>query len=137
LFNLEAWITDRTRNIKFMARPKRSSSKILEKATLRAAGIETIAPDLSFGQGVTLKTYNQMIAEMRTKMAAYNAALAAIDQTQAEIDQLERNLGDYSERMLTGVATHYGKNSPEYSIAGGVRKVDRRRRKTATPTEAE
>jgi hypothetical protein len=120
-----------------MARPKRNSSKILEKATLRAARIQTIAPDLNFGEGVALKTYNQMIVEMRNKMAAYNAALAAIDQTQAEIDQLERNLGDYSERMLTGVATHYGKNSAEYEIAGGVRKSDRRRRKTATPTEAE
>jgi hypothetical protein len=118
-----------------MVRPKKTNSKVLEKATLRAAGIQSIAPDLNFGQGVTLKTYNSLIGEMRDKLASYNAALAAIDQSQAEIAELERNLGDYSDRMLTGVATYYGKNSPEYSRAGGVPKRDRRRRKVATPVD--
>jgi hypothetical protein len=114
-----------------MVRPKKSNSKVLEKATLRAAGIQSIAPDINFGQGVTLKTYNGMIQEMRNKLASYNAALSDIDQTQAEIAELERNLGDYSDRMLTGVATYYGKNSAEYSLAGGVPKRDRRRRNKA------
>jgi hypothetical protein len=112
-----------------MARIKKTNSPILEKATLRAAGLQAIAPNLDFGQGLTIKAYNQMIQEMRTKMAAYNAALSTIDQTKAEIMELERNLGDFSDRMLTGVATQYGKNSPQYSMAGGVPKRDRRRRK--------
>jgi hypothetical protein len=112
-----------------MARTKKTNSPILEKATLRAAGIETIAPDLNFGQGLNVKAYNEMIQEMRSKMAAYNAILSTVDQAKAEIDALERNLGDFSDRMLTGVATQYGKNSPEYTIAGGTPKTERRRRK--------
>jgi hypothetical protein len=36
--------------------------------------------------------------------------------------------------MLTGIATHYGKNSPEYSQAGGVTERDRRR-KVAAPMD--
>jgi hypothetical protein len=118
-----------------MVRPKKTYSRVLEKATLRAAGIESIAPDLNFGQGMTIQTYNSMISEMRSKLASYNAAIAAINQSQAEIAELERNLGDYSDRMLTGIATHYGKNSPEYSQAGGVPKRDRRRRKVAAPID--
>jgi hypothetical protein len=112
-----------------MARIKKTHSPILEKATLRAAGLQAIAPNLDFGQGLTIKAYNAMIQEMRTKMASYNAALSTIDQTKAEIIELERNLGDFSDRMLTGVATQYGKNSPQYSMAGGTPKRDRRRRK--------
>jgi hypothetical protein len=112
-----------------MTRIKKTNSPILEKATLRAAGLQSIAPNLNFGQGLSVKAYNEMIQEMRTKMAAYNAVLSTVDQAKAEIVELERNLGDFSDRMLTGVATQYGKNSPEYSMAGGVPKADRRRRK--------
>jgi hypothetical protein len=112
-----------------MPRIKKTNSPILEKATLRAAGIEAIAPDLNFGSGLSVKTYNEMIQEMHAKLATYNATLSTLDQARAEIDALERNLGDFSDRMLTGVATQYGKNSPEYSMAGGVPKADRRRRK--------
>jgi Tfp pilus assembly PilM family ATPase len=115
-----------------MARIKKTNSVILEKATLRAAGLQSIASDLNFGQGLSIKAYNQMIQEMRAKLATYNAALSTIDQAKAEIAALERNLGDFSDRMLTGVATQYGKNSPQYSMAGGVPKTARRRRKPPT-----
>jgi hypothetical protein len=116
-----------------MARPKKTNSKVLEKATLRAAGLQTIGSNLNFGEGLTLRAYNQMIQEMRNKMATYNATLAQVDQTKAELVSLERALGDFSDRMLTGVATQFGKNSPQYTMAGGVPKNDRKRRK---PVEA-
>ncbi|MGI8935279.1 MAG: hypothetical protein ACR2FS_14525 [Phormidesmis sp.] len=32
-----------------------------------------------------------------------------------------------TDRMLTGVATQFGKNSDEYEMAGGTRKSERRR----------
>jgi hypothetical protein len=114
-----------------MARRKKTNSRVLEKATLRAASLQTIGSDLNFGEGLTLKAYNQMIQEVRSKMATYNASLSQVDQTKAEIVELEKVLGDFSDRMLTGVATQFGKNSPEYTIAGGVAKADRRRRKSA------
>jgi hypothetical protein len=112
-----------------MVRLRKNNSIILEKASLRAAGLQAIGKDLDFGQGLSLRAYNQLILEVRTKMASYNAALTNIDQTKTEIATLERTLADISDRMLTGVATQYGKNSPEYSIAGGVPKSERRRRK--------
>jgi hypothetical protein len=116
----------------YMARPKKTNSKVLEKATLRAAGLQSIGTHLNFGEGLTLKAYNQLIQELHGKIASYNVSLSEVDQAKAEIAELERLLGDLSDRMLTGVATQFGKNSPEYSMAGGVPKADRRRRK-ATP----
>jgi hypothetical protein len=115
-----------------MARPKKVNSKVLEKATLRSAGLRTIGSALDFGSGLTIEAYDQLIQEMRSKMASYNIALSQVDQTQAEIAELERTLGDFSDRMLTGVATQFGKNSPEYTMAGGVPKSERiaKRRKT-------
>jgi hypothetical protein len=112
-----------------MARPKKVNSKVLEKATLRSAGLYTIGSALDFGSGLTIEAYNQLIQEMRSKMASYNIALSQVDQTQAEIAELERTLGDFSDRMLTGVATQFGKNSPEYTMAGGVPKSERTKRR--------
>jgi hypothetical protein len=34
---------------------------------------------------------------------------------------------DWNERILTGVATKYGKNSSQYEMAGGVKKSDRKK----------
>ncbi|BAY60611.1 hypothetical protein NIES22_06700 [Calothrix brevissima NIES-22] len=39
----------------------------------------------------------------------------------------EKRLAEFCERMLTGVASKYGRNSDEYQMAGGVRKSDRKR----------
>jgi hypothetical protein len=62
--------------------------------------------------------------QLRSKIDAYNTALSVIDSSQTEIEQLEKTLGDLSEKMLIGVAFKYGKDSPEYEMAGGVRKSD-------------
>jgi hypothetical protein len=52
------------------------------------------------------------------------------------VDDAEKTLRDMSERMLTGVATKYGKDSDEYEKAGGVRKRDRKRFRTQTKKAA-
>jgi hypothetical protein len=70
----------------------------------------------------------QLIEQLRTKIDAYNTALSVIDSSQTEIEELEKSLGDLSEKMLIGVAFKYGKDSREYEMAGGVRKSDRIRR---------
>ena len=110
-----------------MARKKRTS-RVLEKAELRSAGLKAIDPTLDFGDARTLNNLTQLIEQLRTKIDAYNTALSAIDSSQTEIEELEKSLGDLSEKMLIGVAFKYGKDSREYEMAGGVRKSDRIRR---------
>jgi hypothetical protein len=56
-----------------------------------------------------------------------------------ELEQSETELADWTERMLKGVASRYGRNSEEYAKAGGTRKDDirypSRKPVTAPPTK--
>lgn len=110
-----------------MPRQKRTSN-VLAQAEKRAAGIQSIAEDLDFGNGVTLKGYLEAIGEVRKDIAHYNELLSLSDQAANKVKMGERLIRDYSERVLLGVATHYGKDSDEYEMAGGVRKSERKRR---------
>ncbi|MCC5626411.1 hypothetical protein [Nostoc sp. CHAB 5715] len=110
-----------------MSRRKRSSP-VLQKAVRRAAGMDSIDPNLNVGNGLTLPAFSTLIETMRTKENAYNSALSNLDKLYSEMLQTERELGDMTEHMLMGVGTRYGKSSVEYGMAGGVPKSQRRRR---------
>ncbi len=45
----------------------------------------------------------------------------------ARFDNLEKELKDWNGRMLAGVGSEFGKDSPEYEAAGGVRKSERKK----------
>ncbi|OUL19781.1 hypothetical protein BV378_31685 [Nostoc sp. RF31YmG] len=104
-----------------MGRPKRTSI-ILEKAQRRIAGLKTIDGSLDLGNGLTVEIFSELIEDTRRKLEAHNIAVSAADQTGTLVSQAERSLADLSERMLTGVASKYGKGSDEYEMAGGARK---------------
>jgi hypothetical protein len=114
-----------------MTRKKRTS-RILEKAELRSAGLKAINPTLDFGDVRNLNNMTQLIEQLRTKIDSYNTALSVIDSSKTEIEELEKNLSDITEKMLIGVAFQYGKDSREYQMAGGVRKSDRIRKLRAS-----
>ncbi|MFW9261903.1 hypothetical protein [Nostoc sp. CALU 546] len=109
-----------------MARRKRTS-QVLEKAARRAASMNSIDPNLSVGNGLTLPVFSTLIETMRTKENLYNTALSNLDKLYHEMLQTERELADMAEHMLLGVATQYGKSSVEYGMAGGVPKNQRRK----------
>ncbi|BAY25415.1 hypothetical protein NIES2100_52210 [Calothrix sp. NIES-2100] len=113
-----------------MARRKRSS-RILQKAQLRAYGLKAIDPNLDFGNANSLQNITQQIEQLRAKLMSYNMTLSKIDASKREIERIEKNLSELCERMLLGVAVKYGKDSAEYEMAGGVRKSDRIRKSTA------
>ncbi|MDZ8228078.1 hypothetical protein [Nostoc sp. ChiVER01] len=114
-----------------MSRQKRTY-RVLEKAEFRTAGLKAIDPTMNFGDGRNLESMIQLIEQYRTKIDAYNTALAVIDSSKTEMDELDRTLSNLTEKMLLGVAFKYGKDSYEYQMAGGVRKSDRIRKSTAT-----
>ncbi|MDZ8240650.1 MAG: hypothetical protein RMZ69_26440 [Nostoc sp. ChiQUE01a] len=109
-----------------MARRKRTSL-ILEKAVRRAVGIDSIAPNLDLGNGLTSPAFSSLIEKMRTRENAYNSALSSLDKLYREMLETENQLGDMTEHMLMAVATRYGKSSVEYGMAGGVPKNQRRK----------
>jgi hypothetical protein len=109
-----------------MVRLKRSS-RILEKAQRRLDGVQSIDDKIDLGAGITAANYGKNIEELRQKITAYNKALSHVDMLQNEVNDTERLLAEYSDRVLLGVAARYGKDSAEYEMAGGVRKSDRKR----------
>jgi HAMP domain-containing protein len=115
---------------------QKSTSRILKKAELRTSGLKAIDPNMDFGDTRNLQNMTQLIELLRTKIDAYNTALAVIDSSKTEITELEKNLGELTEKMLIGVAFKYGKDSREYEMAGGVRKSERVRRSSVNRLKA-
>lgn len=115
-----------------MAFRKRMSSA-LDKAEQRSASLKGIAVPLELSGGLSLVNYDAKIAAVRERLNAYNTLLSQADRLSDELDILEKELIDLNERMLTGVATQFGKDSPEYEAAGGTRKSERRRPRRPLP----
>ncbi|HEX8291125.1 MAG TPA: hypothetical protein VF570_05190 [Pyrinomonadaceae bacterium] len=108
-----------------MGRLKRTS-KILEKAHARLSGLRSIGGQ-DFGNGVTSEGFEDAIADTRQKLEDYNQALSVVDEKANVLNDSEKALQDFAERVLAGVAAKYGKNSNEYEKVGGIRKADRKR----------
>lgn len=99
----------------------------VENAQKRAAGLRSINVELDLGNGLTLQAYETEIGALSKQVNEYNEALAELDAKILMIRDAERKLRDLSERMLEGVSARFTKNSDEYSRAGGIRKMDRKR----------
>lgn len=113
----------------------RKTSKVLEQTQIRAANLKSISPTLDLGNGLTAAAFDTAIADLQAKLADYNQTLAAADEKANALAASEKAARDLSERMLAGVAAHFGKNSSEYEQAGGIRKSERKTpsRKTKQP----
>ncbi|MEH2464125.1 hypothetical protein [Nostoc sp.] len=106
-----------------MARQKRNSG-VLSKAQMRLACVKSISPTLDVGVGLTVKDYTDRIADLSQSLETYNTILSTIDVLSTQITEKEKDLADYSQQILLGVAYKFGNNSHEYQMAGGTRKSD-------------
>ncbi|MBD6617729.1 hypothetical protein FNW02_18300 [Komarekiella sp. 'clone 1'] len=118
-----------------MPRQKRTS-RVLEKAEFRSAGLKAIDPNMNFDDSCNLQNLAQSIEQLRTMLDAYNAALAVVDSSKTKIDEMEKSLSNLSDKLLRGVAFKYGRNSSEYEIAGGIRDSERVRKSRLTRFKA-
>jgi hypothetical protein len=114
-----------------MPRRKRSS-RILEKAEFRVAGLKAIDPKINFDNTYNLENLTQLIDKFHNMLDDYNAAIAMIDSSKKKLDEMEKTLSQVSDKMLMGVGFKYGKNSNEYELAGGVRDSERIRKSRLT-----
>ena len=110
-----------------MARRKLSRVLDLEKGTTRLAAVKSIDVALDLGNGITVPNYETQITALQTKLAKYNTALSTIDDLYNDCIVQIDVIRDWNERVLTGVATKYGKNSSQYEMAGGVKKNERKK----------
>jgi hypothetical protein len=118
-----------------MARAKRTSPTA-EADGVRADSLESIDTNLDLGNGLSLSAYKSAISAVAFQLSAYNTKLSELDGLLNALEAGEKSLADLSERMLTGVATKFGKNSDQYEKAGGTKKSEIRRgpKKKTPPT---
>ncbi len=113
-----------------MARRKRISNSVT-RAETRAAALESIAPDLDLGHGLTLINYRKSITDANDTLSDYNTKLSHLDAALNALEVAEEDLDDLTARMLAGVAVKFGRDSDEYEQAGGTRQSERRRNSRA------
>nr|MDZ8285911.1 hypothetical protein [Nostoc sp. ChiSLP01] len=94
-------------------------SATIDKAQRRLALLKSINENLNLGHGLSIEAYNNLINSTRASVEAHNTLLSNLEESRKTVLQMEEALSEMSERMLTGVATVYGKKSIEYSKAGG------------------
>ena len=68
---------------------------------------------------VTIETYVSAIDAIRLALDSHNTLVSNLDESRKTVTELEKTLSSLSERMLSGVATKYGRDSIQYSKAGG------------------
>jgi hypothetical protein len=110
---------------------RQRKSPVLETAQRRINGLKYLNPSLDFGKGLSLEQFTTLADELDTKLTDYNNTVASLDSKRSDIEALEERLRKLSERMLTTTASLYGRDSDEYEMAGGVKRVSRK--STAAP----
>jgi hypothetical protein len=114
-----------------MPRQKKNSA-VLDKIEHRILGFKSIDPALDFGDTVSVVHLTTLTEQLQTQLDQYNLMLTQLDSAKSQIETLEKTLRETSERLVSGVAFKYGKDSREYEMVGGVRKSDRARKATIT-----
>ncbi len=104
-----------------MARPKRNSSA-LEKAKRRLESLKSINNNLDLGGNLSVRNFVSILNDLESRLAVYNTRLSELDKMGDDIKVGEKAARAMSESMLMAVASHYGKASQEYEMAGGRRR---------------
>lgn len=111
-----------------MARRKKTSSLVLDSSQTRAVGLESIDPQLDLGRDMTVDNFRAAIIEAQARLAAYNTLLSQVNESSNGFADAECRLRDMRDRTLAGAATKFGRNSPQYQMAGGTRSSERKQR---------
>ncbi|MEH2050038.1 hypothetical protein [Nostoc sp.] len=111
---------------------KQKTSPLLEKTEQKIIGFKSINSSLDFGDSISLNHLTELAEQLHSEIDQYNMMLTALDSAKAKIQTLEKTIRETSERLVSGVALKYGKDSREYEMTGGVRKSERIRKATIT-----
>ena len=103
------------------------SPKIIDQASLRLEGIIAISGTLDLGNGINVASFRASIEDTRAKGGSYHQQCSILEEKHAAFEDAKQNLADMTSRVLAAVAAKYGRDSVEYTQAGGVRKRDRKR----------
>jgi hypothetical protein len=111
-------------------------SPTLEDGMRRLERIKAIDPLPNFGTGFSVSDYENNLNELGSILALYNTTIATADQLGTQLKMKEKEIRDKRERALTAIAFIYGKDSDQYVAAGGIRKSERKRRRSKLVSSA-
>ena len=106
---------------------KKRTSKALELARQRLAGLKKIAPKPNLGANVTEESYEAAVNAFSNDLDAYNGEIAGLDEQANRLDTSEQHLKDFNQRVLAAVRGQFGPDSNELEEVGGRRRSDRKR----------
>ena len=109
-----------------MARLKRKSA-VLETSRRRLAGLKQITPKPNFAPALDEAAYEAEINGFSDDQDAYNGKLAALDDENNRLEDREQRLNTLNTRILAAVKAHFGPDSSEFELIGGVRLSDRKK----------
>jgi len=107
---------------------RKRKSTILETARQRLAGLKEISAP-SFGPTLTAEAYEAEIDAFIEEQDRYNGDIAALDDRQNALAARENVLNDWNQRILAAARAHYGADSSEYELVGGIRRSERKKPK--------
>jgi hypothetical protein len=110
-------------------------SAALDKAQRRLALLKSIDEKLDLGHDLNVTAYGKLIDETRIELEDYNTQLSETAEKRKAVTHKEKLLSTMTSRMLTGVASRYGKRSIEYIMAGGSDGTRSVRRSSAEPAD--
>ncbi len=110
-----------------MALRKRKLSPRVVVARKRIDGVRSIDPNIDLGNGLTDEAYEAAIAKTEKETNEYNRLLFQADGLATSLKQSEKDLGNFSQRMLNAVGSKFGYDSVEYKQAGGTPKSEKKR----------
>ncbi len=111
-----------------MARRKLARIKQYDKAKTRLAAIVSIDPALDLGNGMSVSNFQKKLDTFNSNLRQYNTTLSTVDDLYNQCITGLQELQDFSERILSGIASQYGRNSSQYEMAGGKRKSERKKK---------
>src|SRR5262249_36273158 len=114
------------RRLIVMAR-KRRTSKVLETARQRLAGVKAISPPAGIGGTLTLASFEAAIEAFSDQQDSYNSKIADLDDETNQLDDQEEQLNQLNQRILAAVRAQYGPDSSELEQLGAVRLRDRKK----------
>ena len=107
-----------------MSHQRRTQSGPLSKLKFRVEALKSVTPDFDFGNGMAASELEQFGSDLEEAINSYNNVLADADDLRDQIQELERQANDVSERLLAQVLAKYGRDSLEYQRMGGTRKSE-------------
>lgn len=110
-----------------MSRRKRISSKILDNAKKKLAGLKAISETIDLGNGLSAVSFEAAITDAENTLELNNELLAQADAALNDFLKKEADLREMSLRITDAVASVYGHDSNEYEKVGRIRKSEHKR----------